>query len=289
MIFLDATPAEPASFTFWFLTELFFAIVVAVLLYIFLVKNLRLILHQRMKKRINQFVRAYFYFSTHEQKGIKELLLLVLIVWVGYWAYRFTLPNKLQEVQLVLLNEKIKQLELAQTNSRDKLNQMGLGRTKPNIIYERRTIAYPNSRENNLVKKPALAFDINSADSESLEKLSGIGPYLAGKIVSYREKLGGFYSWNQLNEVFGFKEDVRFHWPVGVYLDTLNYQKLNVNTVSFEQLSKHPYFKFSLSRAIINYRKQHGNFKNLQELKKIKILNDSLLGVISPYLTFENH
>lgn len=31
--------AEPASFTFWFLTELFFAIVVVFLLYFFLVRN----------------------------------------------------------------------------------------------------------------------------------------------------------------------------------------------------------------------------------------------------------
>lgn len=242
-----------------------------------------------MKKRINQFVRAYFYFSTHEQKGIKELLLLVLIVWVGYWAYRYRLPDKLPEVQLVLLNEKVMQLELAQTNSKDKLNQMGLGRTKPKIIYERRTIAYPNSRENNLVKKPALAFDINSADSESLEKLSGIGPYLAGRIVAYRGKLGGFYSINQLNEVFGFKEDVRYNWPPTVFLDTLNYQKINLNTVSFEQLSKHPYFKFSLSRAIVNYRKQHGKFNSIDELKRIKILNDSLMELIGPYLSIEPH
>lgn len=33
------TAAEPASFTFWFLTELFFAGVVVFLLYYFFVKN----------------------------------------------------------------------------------------------------------------------------------------------------------------------------------------------------------------------------------------------------------
>lgn len=31
--------AEPASFTFWFLTELFFGLFVAALLYFFIVKN----------------------------------------------------------------------------------------------------------------------------------------------------------------------------------------------------------------------------------------------------------
>ncbi len=33
------TAAEPASFAFWFLTELFFAAVVVLLLYFFIVKN----------------------------------------------------------------------------------------------------------------------------------------------------------------------------------------------------------------------------------------------------------
>ncbi|MCG9881314.1 MAG: hypothetical protein MH472_12010 [Bacteroidia bacterium] len=40
IVFLKA--AEPAGFMFWFLTELFFAIVVVFLLYYFIVKNPKL-------------------------------------------------------------------------------------------------------------------------------------------------------------------------------------------------------------------------------------------------------
>jgi prolipoprotein diacylglyceryltransferase len=38
-LILLTEPAEPASFTFWFLTEAFFGLVVFVLLYFFIVKN----------------------------------------------------------------------------------------------------------------------------------------------------------------------------------------------------------------------------------------------------------
>lgn len=45
--------------------------------------------------------------------------------------------------------------------------------------------------------------DLNSADSAALERLSGIGPYLAGKIVAYRARHGSFSSLDDLLKVGG--------------------------------------------------------------------------------------
>ena len=49
--------------------------------------------------------------------------------------------------------------------------------------------------------------DINNADSVSLLALAGIGPYFAGKVVEYRERLGGYSLPEQLMEIYRFDRD----------------------------------------------------------------------------------
>ncbi|MBC7247844.1 MAG: helix-hairpin-helix domain-containing protein [Actinobacteria bacterium] len=48
--------------------------------------------------------------------------------------------------------------------------------------------------------------NINTADADELEKLPGIGPTLAERIVSYRENNGGFRSVEDLKKVSGIGE-----------------------------------------------------------------------------------
>lgn len=48
--------------------------------------------------------------------------------------------------------------------------------------------------------------DINTATAEELEALPGIGPKLAGAIVQYRDKQGGFQTLEQIKEVKGIGE-----------------------------------------------------------------------------------
>jgi competence protein ComEA len=48
--------------------------------------------------------------------------------------------------------------------------------------------------------------NINHASEKELEELPGIGPTLAGRIVSYREKSGGFRRVEELKQVTGIGE-----------------------------------------------------------------------------------
>ena len=69
---------------------------------------------------------------------------------------------------------------------------------KPFILLPDTIIKENPIIEKKLFKRLEIALDINVIDSSVLEKLPGIGPYLAGKIIKYRNKLGGFYNKNQI-------------------------------------------------------------------------------------------
>ena len=49
--------------------------------------------------------------------------------------------------------------------------------------------------------------DLNRADSAQLLALPGIGPYFAGKIVRYRQKIKGYTSVEQLLEIYRFDQE----------------------------------------------------------------------------------
>ena len=73
------------------------------------------------------------------------------------------------------------------------------------------SLVYPVEKDYQLSKdrseeKPILKLvvEINSATQVDLEKIPGIGPYFANKIIEYRIKLGGFVSKNQLLEIWKF-------------------------------------------------------------------------------------
>ena len=48
--------------------------------------------------------------------------------------------------------------------------------------------------------------DVNTADTSAFISLPGIGSKLAARIVTFREKLGGFYSVEQIGETYGLPD-----------------------------------------------------------------------------------
>ncbi len=133
-------------------------------------------------------------------------------------------------------------------------------------------------------KKTAKVVELNKADSTELVALYRIGPTTAGRIVEYRNKLGGFLKMEQLTELWGFDEDILYDLKGRISLDPSVVRIFDLNTVTLEELKTHPYFKYKLSHAIVNYRQHHGPFKQMEELKNIVLVNDSVYQKITMYL-----
>lgn len=155
---------------------------------------------------------------------------------------------------------------------------------KPELANTR---TYPNQSEyktrNNFKLQP---FDLNTADTTQLKKIRGIGTKLSARIVNFRNKLGGFAHKGQLAEVYGLSPEVvdSIHKYTFIQPDFAP-QPLALNSASLEELRGHPYVGFNLARLIIAYRTQHGGFRNPEEIKNIKLVNEEIYQKLKPYLS----
>jgi competence protein ComEA len=133
------------------------------------------------------------------------------------------------------------------------------------------------------VYKPKI-IDINIADTSEFISLPGIGSKLASRIVNFREKLGGFNSVSQVAETYGIPDSTFEKIRVRLECKNPAIKKININTSGANELKVHPYIKWNVANAIVNYRNQHGAYKSIDDLRKIEILPDEVFNKIAPYL-----
>lgn len=129
--------------------------------------------------------------------------------------------------------------------------------------------------------------ELNAADSTELIKLKGIGASYSKRIIKYREMLGGYVGKEQLLEVYGMDSARLLPILQNIQLDTNIRQRININTAEVKELAHHPYIDWNQAKAIVNYRKQHGNYTELNQLKKIHLINEQTFAKLKPYITVE--
>ncbi|MFC0771662.1 helix-hairpin-helix domain-containing protein [Terrimonas alba] len=130
--------------------------------------------------------------------------------------------------------------------------------------------------------------EINIADTSAFISLPGIGSKLAARIVNFREKLGGFYSIEQIREIYGLPDSTYQKIKPYLKLDNSGIKKISLNTASPDELKSHPYIRYNIANAIIAYRNEHGSFSTIADLKKIMLITDDVYTKISPYLSITN-
>ena len=125
--------------------------------------------------------------------------------------------------------------------------------------------------------------DVNSADTVELKKIPGIGSGIAGSIVRYRERLGGFYALNQLEEVKHVTPDL-LKW---FKLENDSVRKVEINKAGLDKLRAHPYLNFYQAKIIIDHRRTKGAIKSLSQLALYEEFTEKDLNRLSAYISFD--
>ena len=97
--------------------------------------------------------------------------------------------------------------------------------------------------------------DLNKADSTALLDLPGIGPWFAGRIVSYRKALYGYSSVDQLLDIKNFSQERLDGMRDLIVLSKP--QPYPLWTLTEEELKKHPYISNAEAHGIVLYREHN--------------------------------
>jgi competence protein ComEA len=158
------------------------------------------------------------------------------------------------------------------------------------VVSDKSLTRNENHQNNNVMpvgrKNDGGVVELNAADSAILTTIKGIGAFYAKTIIKYRNSLGGFHSKEQLLEVWKFDSEKYAAIEKFVSVDPSKIKKININTCEAEQL-KIPYLKWNMANAIVNYRKHHGSFKTIDDIKQTDLVDEETLRKIAPYLSLE--
>lgn len=138
------------------------------------------------------------------------------------------------------------------------------------------TLRYPNKlKEGEFVV-------LNTADSTELQRVPGIGSYFARQIVRQGQRLGGYVSVDQLDDIKDFPEESKRYFTIS----QPSPRKLAINRLSLEELRRHPYINYYMAKAIIDYRRIHGAITSLQELRLSRAFTPEAIQRLEPYVAY---
>jgi len=212
-------------------------------------------------------LRKHFGFSRAETNGTFVLLLLTsvcLLVPQGLKWYYSMQPEANHDQDIALLEHTLLLLEARKKS--------------PKYTHKK-------FKKNSQHPPATQSFDINTASEAQLSTIEGIGPVLAARIVKFRNKLGGFISQAQYQEVYGLRPEVVERLKQHTYISVISASaKLNINTADVKTLAAHPYITYQQARSIVHYRAQHGLFLTIESLSALVLIDKTTLEKLTPYL-----
>lgn len=219
---------------------------------------------------IRKFLREYFLLPPGEQRAILLLSLLVICT-LGLRLVIGSIPGReapgyaqFQEEAMAIM---------AQLKELDSLEQL----ERASVKFYRGTKA-PSD--------PQYPICLNKTDSVALLALPGIGPVFAGRIIKYRSLLGGYYTLNQLLEVYGMKPETLERIRPLLIIDSASWNMISLNKCEFRDLLRHPYLEYADVLSLVRYMDRKGAVDSMEEVLSNVLLADSVAERIEPYLDF---
>lgn len=134
------------------------------------------------------------------------------------------------------------------------------------------------------IQSQVVKLDLNTASIEQLVALPGIGSYTAQKIVQYRDRLGGYLTLEQLNEIKGLNPELLEKISKYIHLSSKP-EGISLNSVSIDRLKQHPYLNWNQANSIIKIRQQRGVFTDIEQIKLSVLIDEQTFVKLKPYLS----
>jgi DNA uptake protein ComE-like DNA-binding protein len=238
--------------------------------------------------------RDYFYYSKGERKAL--ILLLCLITIAGIMLIWTNSPTaEPTETAVMAPQQTMPEASVPETGSQPATNSStSTSSSRPRQPQRESTstrIQRLTSSQSAYVRaekfSPGTIVELNTADTTTLKKIPGIGSAFASRIVRYRDLLGGYYTVQQLAEVYGIDEERYASFVPWFSVDDSFVRKLPVNTLVQDSLSRHPYISYRQARAIIQLRTQKKHLSGWENLALLDEFTEQDKNRILPYLSFE--
>lgn len=153
-----------------------------------------------------------------------------------------------------------------------------------NVSFKKKETIKKEKEPKKDVTSVKISVDINSCDTADLMRLPKIGAFRAKKIIEQRDKLGGFYSCEQLSAIYSMDSALVQELKPYIIIDTAHIKKINLNTATFKDLVKHPLISYEQTKDIMNYKRIVGTIKNAEELRKNNILTTDDYEILKFYV-----
>ena len=136
-------------------------------------------------------------------------------------------------------------------------------------------------------KQKHIKKELNAATSADLQQVYGVGEVFASRIISTRNKLGGFIVKDQLKDVWGLSPDTQKRLWEHFILDSIPIiKKQNINNLTIAQLAQQYYVSTSLASSIVAVRTQKESLASWDDLAGIQQLDSVKKARLSLYLSF---
>ena len=232
-------------------------------------------------------IREFFYLQKSDRKVILTLLCVIVIA-MGV----IFLTGGEEETNGLMPVDTLRK-EVHRDTARRYQEKVRTVYVKTKVVYRdtafRRGVAFRNSQKGDSVKAHYQLklhngehLVLNTADSTALVTVPGIGPYFARKVIWYGERLGGYVSVDQLDEIEGFPLDAKDYFVV----ENACPEKLNINQLSLAALKRHPYINYFQAKAILDYRRLHGPIHSLDDLRLSKDFSPEAIARLTPYVEY---
>lgn len=224
-------------------------------------------------------LKEYFYFDKNQKTAVILLLLLIVVLGIihsisGLWRQSYN-----YEEDKVTLNEF--------NNFQENLQPVFYGKASDTDLDNEDNLSDNKAQKTvtNEKIKQGQTIDLNLASESALKRIPGIGDAYAKRIVAYRKELGGFNHPQQLLEIKGISP--KKYEKLAEYLTVKSKVKLlKINTLSEEQLSKHPYISEKQATGIVERRKNE-KINSIDNLLSIKHFSAQDIDRLKDYISFD--